>query len=146
MKTKIVVNDLVRVISGNDKGKIGRVLSIIHKPRNKARALVSGVNLVTKHKKGGRVVEENYIYVDKLVRHSIWLVSIVDLDQTAYRVSQIEGTSVEAAKKKITGAILPLEIIGGKKLTGVFTLKNIVQDKNPYYRFAFLKDLENPAQ
>ena len=41
-------NDQVIVISGNDKGKKGKVLSIDHE---KGRVIVEGVNMVTLHKK-----------------------------------------------------------------------------------------------
>ena len=41
-------NDEVIVISGNDKGKKGKVLSIDHE---KGRVLVEGVNMITKHAK-----------------------------------------------------------------------------------------------
>lgn len=41
-------NDNVIVISGNDKGKKGKVLSVDHE---KGRVIVEGVNMATKHKK-----------------------------------------------------------------------------------------------
>lgn len=48
LKTKIHVKkgDLVRVITGNDKGKIGKVLKVI---RKKQKIIVEKVNLKTKH-------------------------------------------------------------------------------------------------
>lgn len=53
--TKVTVNkfhvkkgDTVKVIAGNDKGKNGKVLSIV---KDKSRAIVEGLNMVTKHKK-----------------------------------------------------------------------------------------------
>ena len=44
-------NDQVIVISGNEKGKKGKVLSVDHE---KGRVLVEGVNMATKHKKPRR--------------------------------------------------------------------------------------------
>lgn len=41
-------NDLVLVISGDEKGKRGKVLEII---REKNRAIVEGVNMVKKHQR-----------------------------------------------------------------------------------------------
>ena len=47
-KFHIKKGDTVQVISGDDKGKTGAVLRI---DSEKSRALVEGINLVTKHKK-----------------------------------------------------------------------------------------------
>ena len=46
MKLHIKRGDTVKVISGNDKGKTAKVLSIFP---TKNRALVEGINLVSKH-------------------------------------------------------------------------------------------------
>ena len=45
-KLHIRKDDMVKVISGNHRGKTGKVLEIF---RNKNRAIVEGVNIVTKH-------------------------------------------------------------------------------------------------
>jgi len=62
MKLKIKKNDTVMVITGNDKGKIGRVLEVIP---DKMRILVEGVNVRTKatrpnqqNPKGGLIHKE----------------------------------------------------------------------------------------
>lgn len=47
-KIHIKTGDTVKVIAGNDKGKSGKVLEIV---AAKNRALVEGVNIVTKHVK-----------------------------------------------------------------------------------------------
>lgn len=47
-KLHIRKGDTVKVIAGNSKGKTGSVLSVI---TEKNRAIVEGVNMVTKHKK-----------------------------------------------------------------------------------------------
>jgi large subunit ribosomal protein L24 len=68
MKSKIHVkkDDKVYILSGKDRGKIGKVLDVIP---DKNKVLVEGINLVTKHKKpksqtdrGGRFQQENYIH------------------------------------------------------------------------------------
>ncbi len=46
VKLHVKKGDQVKVLSGNDKGKTGKVLKVI--PADN-RALVEGVNLVTKH-------------------------------------------------------------------------------------------------
>jgi large subunit ribosomal protein L24 len=70
-KLHVKKNDTVRILSGNDKGKNGRVLEVMPKER---KAIVEGVNMVTKHSKvtaqnpnGGRIKQEAAIYVSKLM-------------------------------------------------------------------------------
>jgi ribosomal protein L24 len=47
-KPKIKKGDTVMVISGNYKGKTGRVLEVIYKEE---RAIVEGINIISKHTK-----------------------------------------------------------------------------------------------
>ena len=47
-KLHIRKNDTVQVISGNHKGKSGKVLEVLI---DKKRAIIEGVNMITKHKK-----------------------------------------------------------------------------------------------
>ena len=70
-KLKIRKNDVVRVISGNSRGKEGKVLTV---DRKKMRAIVEGVNLVSKHTKpsakntkGGIVKQEASIHISNLM-------------------------------------------------------------------------------
>ncbi len=73
--SKIKKGDLVKVITGKDKNKEGKVLSVDTK---KGKVLVEGVNMVTKHTKpsasnqaGGIITQEapldisNVMYVHK---------------------------------------------------------------------------------
>lgn len=73
--SKIKKDDLVQVITGKDKGKSGKVLSVDTKNR---KVLVEGVNIVSKHSKpsmtnqqGGIIEKEapidisNVMYVHK---------------------------------------------------------------------------------
>jgi len=69
-KLHIKKGDIVIVNSGNDKGKKGRVLKI---NRDKFRAIVEGVNLISKHTKpnakypeGGIIKEEAAIHMSNL--------------------------------------------------------------------------------
>lgn len=71
MKTKIKVNDTVRVIAGKDKDKEGKVIAIDHK---RGRVLVEGANTVTKHEKpsqnnqnGGITTKEAYIDISNVM-------------------------------------------------------------------------------
>ena len=69
---KIKKNDKVVVLSGKDKGKQGKVLSVIP---SESKVVVEGVNVATKHKKatrqteqGGIVKKEAPIYACKVQR------------------------------------------------------------------------------
>lgn len=70
-KFKIKKNDIVRVISGNNKGKEGKVLSI---DKKSSRILVEGVNLVSRHTKpdaknpqGGIIKKEASIHISNVM-------------------------------------------------------------------------------
>ena len=70
MKLKIKTGDTVRVIAGESKGSEGKVL---RGDREKNKAIVEGVNLVSKHTKpsaqnpqGGIVQKEAYIHISNL--------------------------------------------------------------------------------
>ena len=69
-KLHIKKGDIVYVNTGEDKGKTGRVLKVIVE---KERAIVEGVNMVTKHAKpnakspqGGRETKESSIHISNL--------------------------------------------------------------------------------
>ncbi|GAB3649025.1 50S ribosomal protein L24 [Echinicola sediminis] len=70
-KLHIKTGDTVKVLSGDDKGKSGKVLSV---NLEKRRAIVEGLNMVTKHVKptannpqGGIEKKEAAIHVSKLM-------------------------------------------------------------------------------
>ncbi len=70
-KIHIRKGDTVKVLSGNDKGKTGRVMEIDTK---KYRAIVEAVNMVTKHNKptaenpnGGIVQTEAPVHISNLM-------------------------------------------------------------------------------
>ncbi len=70
-KYKIRKDDKVMVIAGKDKGKVGKVLKIMHK---KDRVLVEKVNMVKRHTKanpytqqaGGIVEKESPIHISNV--------------------------------------------------------------------------------
>jgi large subunit ribosomal protein L24 len=71
VKFKIKKGDTVFVIAGDDKGKKGRVLEII---TSKNRAIVEGINMVSKHTKpnakypqGGIIKQEAPIHISNLM-------------------------------------------------------------------------------
>ena len=70
IKTNIKKGDNVYVLSGEDRGKTGRVLTV---NREKQRAIVEGVNIVTKaakpsakHPQGGLIKMEAPIHISNL--------------------------------------------------------------------------------
>jgi len=70
-KLHIKTGDTIKVISGNEKGKTGKILSV---NLEKRRAIVEGLNMVTKHVKptasnpqGGIEKKEASIHVSNLM-------------------------------------------------------------------------------
>lgn len=69
IKLKIKKNDQVKVITGKDKGKVGKVIKVIPKD---LRVIVEGVNMCTKHVKpsqnnrGGLLSFESPIHVSNV--------------------------------------------------------------------------------
>jgi large subunit ribosomal protein L24 len=68
---KIIRDDKVKIIAGNNKGKIGKVLKVIV---DKNKVIVEGVNIVKKHQKpnqtnqqGGIIEKEAPIHVSNVM-------------------------------------------------------------------------------
>lgn len=92
-KLKIKKGDTVKVITGNDKGKQGRILSV---DRETFRAIVEGINMATKHTKptakntkGGIIHQEASIHVSNLM--------LIDAKGNATRV----GRRIDEATNKL---------------------------------------------
>jgi len=71
MKLHIKKGDTVKVLAGNDRGKEGKVLSVLVKD---GRAIVEGINMVSKHTKpnakhpqGGIVKKEASVHISNLM-------------------------------------------------------------------------------
>ncbi|MDR3252320.1 MAG: 50S ribosomal protein L24 [Tannerella sp.] len=69
-KLHVKKGDIVYVNAGEDRGKTGRVLKVLVE---KERAIVEGINMVTKHAKpsakspqGGRETKESSIHISNL--------------------------------------------------------------------------------
>ncbi|MBL4604942.1 MAG: 50S ribosomal protein L24 [Flavobacteriaceae bacterium] len=100
-KFKIKSGDTVKVIAGDHKGSEGKVLQIL---RDKNRAIVEGVNLVSKHTKpsaqspqGGIVKKEASIHISNL-----GLVEDGGVVRVGYKV---EGDTKIRISKKTKNAI-----------------------------------------
>jgi large subunit ribosomal protein L24 len=71
IKLKIKKNDTVIVISGNSRGKSGRVLAIYRKTN---RILVEGINIISRHTKanqknpdGGIIKKESSVHISNVM-------------------------------------------------------------------------------
>ncbi|WP_298220718.1 50S ribosomal protein L24 [Flavobacterium sp.] len=98
IKLKIKTGDTVRVIAGDHKGSEGKVVSV---DREKNKAIVEGVNMVSKHTKpsakspqGGIVKKEAPIHISNI--------SLIDpKTKKATRVgSKVEGDKKVRVSKK----------------------------------------------
>ena len=99
-KMKIKKNDLVQVISGPDKGKQGKVISVNSETE---RVVVEGVNRVTKHLRagqpgqasGGIQVVEAPIHVSNVM--------VIDSDgkptRIGYRIDEETGKKVRISRR-----------------------------------------------
>jgi large subunit ribosomal protein L24 len=72
MKLSILKGDTVKVITGNDKGKTGRVIAV---DRGSMRITVEGINVRKHHKRpnqlnpqGGIVEQENSIHYSNVIK------------------------------------------------------------------------------
>ncbi len=103
-KLRIKKGDNVKVIAGNSKGQTGRILVV---DVEKERAVVEGVNLVSKHSKpsannpkGGILKQEAPVHVSNLM--------ILDKSGTparvGYKVDEKSGKKVRISKK--TGEVI----------------------------------------
>jgi large subunit ribosomal protein L24 len=100
-KFKIKVGDTVKVIAGDHKGSEGKVLQIV---KDKNRAIVEGVNLVSKHTKpsaqnpqGGIVKKEASIHVSNL--------SLMENGEAVRVGYKVEGGTKTRISKKTQNAI-----------------------------------------
>lgn len=105
MAAKIRRNDEVIVITGKDKGKVGKVTAVFP---SEGRVLVEGVNMVKKHQKANPQAGIEPGIVDKEAKIHVSNVAIYNPDtKKADRV----GFRFEDGKKvrffKSTGALVP---------------------------------------
>ncbi len=97
-KIHIKKGDTVYVLAGDDKGKTGRVLAVL---RDKNRAIVEGVNIVTKATKptaqypqGGLVKKEAPIHIS-----NINLVDPKSGKPTRIAIKRENGKAIRISKK-----------------------------------------------
>src|SRR6202008_3498267 len=102
-KLHIKKGDSVKVIAGDSKGQEGKVLSI---DKDKNRAFVEGVNLVSKHTKpnaknpqGGIVKQEASIHISNLM-----LIQAGKVTRVGRKLDEKTGKLVRYSKK--TGEVI----------------------------------------
>jgi len=97
MKIHIKKGDIVKVLAGDSKGMQGKVLSVLI---SKQRAIVEGVNMVSKHTKpntanpqGGIVKKEAPVHISNLM--------VVDVKGNASRIGRkIQDNKIVRYSKK----------------------------------------------
>lgn len=100
---KVKVGDNVKVLTGKDKGKEGKVLYTL---RKKERVVVEGVNIVKKHMKPSRMNETGGILeVENPIHVSNVKVLTAKEDKKVKEVKEVKEVKTEkkTTKKKGTG-------------------------------------------
>ncbi len=99
IKLKLRKGDLIKVIAGDSKGTQGKIIEVII---SKNRALVEGINMVTKHTKpnavnpnGGIIKKEASIHISNLAMLDIKTGSITRIGK---KIGQ-NGKLVRVSKK-----------------------------------------------
>ena len=99
---KIKKGDTVQIITGNDSGKIGRVIKVF---LDRDRVVVEGVNLVKKHARptqdtpqGGIIEKESTIHIS-----NVMMVAAGKPTRLGYKTLE-DGRKVKFAKK--TGEVI----------------------------------------
>ncbi|MEC4116071.1 MULTISPECIES: 50S ribosomal protein L24 [Myroides] len=98
IKLKIKTGDTVRVIAGDHKGSEGKIVRVL---REKNKAIVEGVNMISKHVKpsasnpqGGIVKKEAPIHISNLA-----IVDPKTNEVTKVAIKEENGKNVRVSKK-----------------------------------------------
>ena len=99
---KITKDDIVQVITGNNKGKTGRVIKVF---LSKDKILVEGINMIKKHSRptqdnpqGGIIEKEAAIHIS-----NVMLLADGKITRVGYKVLD-DGSKVKFAKN--TGEVI----------------------------------------
>ena len=109
MATHVKKGDMVQVLAGNDRGKVGQVLRV---DRRKGKVLVQGINRVYKHlrpsrryPRGGRIQKEmpmsisNVLPVDPKANRPTRVAFVLHEDGSKERVAKKSGTALGVLRK-----------------------------------------------
>jgi len=104
IKLHIKKGDTVKVIAGDDKGKEGKVLEVIG---SKNRAIIEGVNIITKHQKPSAGKPEGGI---KKTEASVHISNLMLIDPASGKTTRVGRKADEKGKlqryAKKTGEII----------------------------------------
>ena len=114
MRHRIRKGDMVAVVSGDDRGKRGRVLVVMTKEK---RVIVEGVNLVYKHMRrsqknpqGGRIRREAPIHIS----------NVMPVDPEANEPTRIRAGEQDGRRVELTLAD-PLDVAEGQSIDVTLT-------------------------
>jgi large subunit ribosomal protein L24 len=103
-KLHITKGDTVQVISGDDKGKRGKVLRTHPKT---GRVTIEGVNVVTKHVRASQTREGGIVRREAPIHHSkAMLIDPKSNEPTRVRRTRTAGGTTERVSVK-SGAVIP---------------------------------------
>ena len=91
---KVKVGDTVKVISGADKGKTGKVIKTL---KTEARVVVEGVHIVKKHSKPTRMNDKGGIFE---IEAPIHVSNVKVIDEKEAKASKKSEKIEEKAEKK----------------------------------------------
>ena len=96
--SKIRKGDRVRVVAGNDRGKIGRVLTVIPE---KDRIIVENVNMITKHQRATQSLRQpGIIQREGTIHMSNVLPICPECDEpTRIGFAEVEGKKMRRCKR-----------------------------------------------
>lgn len=89
---KVKVGDNVKVLTGNDKGKVGKVLKTLKKDN---KVIVEGIHIVKRHMKPNRMNEAGGIITKEAPIHA----SNVKVLQDKKEVKEVKAAEKKTAKK-----------------------------------------------
>ena len=106
VKTYLRKNDRVMVMAGRDRGKVGKILSILPK---KGRALVEGAQMVKRHTRPGPGTAGGILEKEASIHLSNLLLICPKCTETVrvYRKILEDGNKVRICKK--CGEVIPTE-------------------------------------
>jgi len=103
-KLHIKTGDTVQVIAGDDKGKTGKVLSV---DKQKSRAIVEGLNMITKHVKPTAAKPQGGIDKKEASMHISNLMLVDPKSGEATRTGRKEGENGKLVRySKKTGEVI----------------------------------------
>jgi large subunit ribosomal protein L24 len=93
MPLRLRRNDMVMIVSGDSRGQTGKIIKVLHK---KNRAVIEGKNLVKRHTKPNRKVQQGGI-IEK--EASIHMSNLMLLDPKTGKATRVGMRVIDSGKK-----------------------------------------------